>query len=73
MTNYQLHERGLRANSGPQYNRIHEHQLRLQKHPMHTMSGVEQYRSTVKYQRRKPPATLLDRMRHWVRGLWEVR
>ena len=71
MTNYQLHEQGLRWYAGLQYNRIHEHHLRTQKHPMHSADQVAIYRSTVKYQRRKPPATLLDRMRHWVRGLWE--
>ena len=74
MTNYRLHERGLRASATPNYNEIHEARLRMQKHPMHTVSGVEQYRSTLKYQRRsQAPVTLLDRARHWVRGLWEVR
>ena len=47
---------------------LHERSLRYQKHPAQDVRHVEQYRTSLRFQRRIiKPVTLMDRVRVWVR------
>lgn len=72
MTNYRLHEQGLRSNMAPALNGRRESQLR--KHPMNSGSDVDSYRSMIKYSRAKQiQLSLLDRVRFWFSAAFRSR